>query len=148
MKYEQQKQLFLNVRRFMLNAWLLICWVFFFSRWFISISLCNIIKKYKYAHVCIAWKSAVVLSSFYFSFPMLNVYQSKDKNNLILCIIATPLIILMLMSLNIYHLLTTLFHLIVHIVRLDTKAQGQINIVNLVLSSVSFMIAFLNDLFC
>lgn len=54
----------------------------------------------------------------------------------------------MLMSLNIYHLLTTLFHLIVHIVRLDTKAQGQINIVNLVLSSVSFMIAFLNDLFC
>lgn len=72
----------------------------------------------------------------------------KVRIRITLCIIATPLIILMLMSLNIYHLLTTLFHLIVHIVRLDTKAQGQINIVNLVLSSVSFMIAFLNDLFC
>lgn len=59
---------------------------------------------------------------------------SKDKNNLILCITAIPLVILILMPLNIYHLFTTFFYLIVHIVGLYTKAQGQINIVNLVLS--------------
>lgn len=38
------------------------------------------------------------------------------------------------MPLNIYHLLTTFFYLIVHRVGPYTKAQGQIHIVNLVLS--------------
>lgn len=75
----------------------------------------------------------VFFHSLCFSSKMLNVYQNKGKNNLILCITASPLI-LMLTSLNIYHLLTTSFLLIFHIIRLHTKAQGQINIFNLVLS--------------